>query len=183
MAAALAAADLGLEADLDLDFDAGDLRGAIVVSLCICMITINIKKSKMYMIVIHEKPFEQHIIYYKIKNVFILLNYYWDMILSVDGILFTISAFVNALTMASFLGLGTENTIQYARHPLVRMVFLYTFAFSVVPQKVPCLIAVALFVALEVKNFVTETLEDKFPEESEEEESEEEESEEEVSEG
>lgn len=105
------------------------------------------------------------------------------MILSVDGILFTISAFVNALTMASFLGLGTENTIQYARHPLVRMVFLYTFAFSVVPQKVPCLIAVALFVALEVKNFVTETLEDNqdVEEDLEEEESDEEESEEEVS--
>jgi len=83
------------------------------------------------------------------------------MILSVDGILFTISAFVNALTMASFLGLGTENTIKYARHPLIRMVFLYTFAFSVVPQKVPCLIAVALFVALEVKNFVIETIEER----------------------
>lgn len=78
------------------------------------------------------------------------------MILSVNGILFTMAAFTNVTTMAAFLNLTTDNIKVYTEHPIARMIFLYTFAFSVVPQKIPCLIAIAIFIALEVKNFITE---------------------------
>jgi len=80
------------------------------------------------------------------------------MLFSLDGVLYTSAAFVNVLTVASFLGITTENTRAYVNNPLVRVLFLYTFAFSVIPQKIPCLIAVAMFVALEVQNFIQESL-------------------------
>ena len=80
------------------------------------------------------------------------------MLSSLDGVLYTSAAFVNVLTVASFLGITTENTRAYVNNPLVRVLFLYTFAFSVIPQKIPCLIAVAIFVALEVQKFIQETL-------------------------
>lgn len=76
------------------------------------------------------------------------------MLLSLDGILYTSAAFVNVLTIASFLGITTENTNSYVSNPIVRILFLYTFAFSVIPRKIPCLIAVAMFVSLEVQNFI-----------------------------
>jgi len=80
------------------------------------------------------------------------------MLFSLDGILYTSAAFVNVLTVASFLGITTENTSTYVSNPMVRILFLYTFAFSVIPKKIPCLIAVAMFVALEVQNFIENTI-------------------------
>lgn len=79
------------------------------------------------------------------------------MLLSFDGILSIIAALVNIYTVTGLLGLGTENTQRYAKHPIVRLVFLYSFAFSVIPQKIPCLVATGLFFIFEVKNFIEES--------------------------
>lgn len=79
------------------------------------------------------------------------------MLLSFDGILTIIAALVNIYTVTGLLGLGTENTQRYAKHPFVRLVFLYTFAYSVIPQKIPCLVATGLFFVFEVKNFLEDS--------------------------
>ena len=76
------------------------------------------------------------------------------MLFSPDGFLDIAAAYINTIMIASFLDLGTENTRKFAEHPLVKLMFLYTFAYSVIPRKMPCLIAVCLFFVIEVRNFV-----------------------------
>ncbi len=80
------------------------------------------------------------------------------MLLSIDGLISVIAAFVNLITIASFLDMDTTTTKLYTKIPLVKLVFLFTFAYSVIPQKVPCLMAVALFFVIEVQNFVRDAL-------------------------
>jgi hypothetical protein len=77
------------------------------------------------------------------------------MILSLDGSLGVLSAYVNLLTLASLLGMSTETTLRFAEHPIIKALILFSFAFSVVPHTLPCLIATLLFFIFEVKNFVT----------------------------
>lgn len=81
------------------------------------------------------------------------------MILSLDGIIAIMSSFVSILTIASFLDLGTENTRRYTKHPFMRMLFLYSFAYASIPQKIPCLIAVTMFFIMEVQNFISDKVE------------------------
>ena len=76
------------------------------------------------------------------------------MILSIDGSLEVLSAYVNILTLASVIGMSTETTLRFAEYPLVKASILFAFALSVIPKKLPCLIATLLFFVFEVKNFV-----------------------------
>lgn len=82
------------------------------------------------------------------------------MILSVHGVLRVLAAYVNLITLASLLGLSTETTQRFAKFPVVKAIMLYSFAFSVIPEKVPCLIATIMFFIFEVRNFVSESIED-----------------------
>ena len=81
------------------------------------------------------------------------------MILSADGMIKIVAAFVNIFMLAAFLDLDTTTTRLYAQMPLVKLVFLFTFAFSVIPNKSACIIATALFFVLEIQNFVEDTVE------------------------
>ena len=81
------------------------------------------------------------------------------MIISADGIIKIVAAFVNIFMLAAFLDLDTTTTRLYAQMPLVKLVFLFTFAFSVIPNKSACIIATALFFVLEIQNFVEDTVE------------------------
>lgn len=83
-----------------------------------------------------------------------------DMILSVNGVLSVLAAYVNLITLASLLHLSTETTQRFAKFPLVKAAMLFSFAFSVIPEKMPCLVATLLFFIFEVKNFVTGAAED-----------------------
>ena len=76
------------------------------------------------------------------------------MLLSPEGLLRIMSAFANIITIAGILNIGTPNTAKYSQHPLVKLVFLYSFAYSVVPDKTAVLVAVGLFFTLEIQNFV-----------------------------
>ena len=80
------------------------------------------------------------------------------MLLSLNGFLDIVAAYINAIMIASFLDLGTENTRKFAEHPIIKLLFLYTFAYSVVPRKMPCLIAVCLFFVIEVRNFIKDAI-------------------------
>lgn len=80
------------------------------------------------------------------------------MILSVDGGLEVFSAYVNILTLASVIGMSTETTLKFAEYPIIRASILFVFALSVIPKKLPCLIATLLFFIFEVKNFVSDTI-------------------------
>lgn len=82
------------------------------------------------------------------------------MILSVNGTLSVLAAYANILTIATFLGIGVSTTKQYATHPLVKILLLYVFAYSVINDKLACLFAVALFTVIEAREFVTEAAED-----------------------
>lgn len=77
------------------------------------------------------------------------------MILSIDGGLSVVSAYVNLLTLASLLNMSTETTLRFAEYPLVKAIILFSFALSVIPQKLPCLLATLLFFIFEVKNFLS----------------------------
>ena len=81
------------------------------------------------------------------------------MILSLDGLISISAAFVSILTVASFLDMGTENTRKYSKHPIMKALFLYTFAYASIPQKIPCLIAVTMFFIMEVQNFISDKVE------------------------
>ncbi|CAN0147279.1 unnamed protein product, partial [Ectocarpus sp. 12 AP-2014] len=76
------------------------------------------------------------------------------MILSVDGVLRVLAAYVNIITLASLLQLSTETTQRFAKFGIVKAAMLFSFAFSVIPDKFPCLVATLLFFIFEVKNFV-----------------------------
>jgi len=82
------------------------------------------------------------------------------MLLSIDGGISVVAAFVNLITISSLLDLDISTTKLYAKLPFVKLIFLFTFAYSVIPKKAPCLLAVALFFVLEIKNFVEDVLED-----------------------
>lgn len=90
------------------------------------------------------------------------------MILSVNGTLSILAAYANILTIATFLGIGVNTTRQYATHPFVKILLLYVFAYSVINDKLACLFAVALFTVIEVREFVTEAVEDELVEQEEE---------------
>ena len=81
------------------------------------------------------------------------------MILSVDGILSVGAAYVNILTIATLLSLTTEKTQLYAKMPFIKLVLVYTFAYSVIKNKVACAIATLVFFMLESGNFIEETSE------------------------
>ena len=76
------------------------------------------------------------------------------MLASPDGLLKIMSAFANIITIAGILDMGTPNTKKYAQHPLIRLMFLFSFAYSVVPDKTAVLIAVGMFFTLEIQNFI-----------------------------
>lgn len=80
------------------------------------------------------------------------------MILSVNGLLAVGAVYVNLVQIALFLDINTETTRTLAKHPLMRILFLYSFAYSVTPNKMACALAVALFFVFEVKNFVTDVV-------------------------
>lgn len=80
------------------------------------------------------------------------------MILSVNGLLAVGAAYVNLIQIALFLDIDTETTRKLARHPLMRILFLYSFAYSITPNKMACALSVALFFVFEVKNFVTDAI-------------------------
>jgi len=80
------------------------------------------------------------------------------MILSTDGLIKIVAAFVNIFMLAAFLDLDTTTTRLYAQIPMVKLVFLFTFAYSVIPNKTACIIATALFFVLEIQNFVSDTV-------------------------
>lgn len=81
------------------------------------------------------------------------------MIFSVNGILSIISAYVNIFTLASLLGLSTETTRRYAQFGIVQATLLFSFAFAVIPEKLPCLVATTLFFTFEMKNLVSQAVE------------------------
>ena len=76
------------------------------------------------------------------------------MILSVDGLLNIGAAYVNILTISALLSLTTEKTQLYAKIPFVKLLFVYTFAYSVIKSKIACAIATLVFFILESGNFV-----------------------------
>ena len=78
------------------------------------------------------------------------------MILSLNGTLSIFAAYANLLTIATFLGIGVNTTKKYANHPLVKILLLYVFAYSVINDKLACLFAVALFTVVEVREFVSD---------------------------
>lgn len=81
----------------------------------------------------------------------------FNMILSTSGVLRVGSAYVNLVTLASLLKMSTETTERFARHPIVKAAMLFCFSLSVIPHKLPCLVATLLFFTFEVKNFVSDT--------------------------
>jgi hypothetical protein len=81
------------------------------------------------------------------------------MIFSANGVLSILAAYVNIITLVSFLHLSTETTQKFAKHGIVKAAMLFSFAFSVIGAKFPCLIATALFFIFEVKNFVRDSTE------------------------
>ena len=76
------------------------------------------------------------------------------MILSVDGLLSIGAAYVNIITISDLLSLTTEKTQLYAKIPFVKLLFVYTFAYSVIKSKIACAIATLVFFILESGNFV-----------------------------
>jgi len=54
------------------------------------------------------------------------------------------------------MNIGTENTKKYSSHPVIKILFLYSFAYSVIPDKLAVLIAVGLFFTLEIQNFIVD---------------------------
>lgn len=80
------------------------------------------------------------------------------MILSLNGTLAIFAAYANLLTLASFLDIDVATTRKYAAHPLVKVLLLYVFAYSVINDKLACLFAVALFTVIEVREFVTDAV-------------------------
>lgn len=79
------------------------------------------------------------------------------MILSLNGTLSIFAAYANILTIATFLGAPVATTRKYATHPVVKLVLLYVFAYSVIKDKLACLLAVALFTVVEAREFVTDS--------------------------
>lgn len=82
------------------------------------------------------------------------------MILSLDGLLTVGAAYVNLVQIALFLDIETETTRQLAKHPLMRILFLYSFAYSITPNKMACALSVAIFFVFEVKNFISDAVEE-----------------------
>lgn len=80
------------------------------------------------------------------------------MIASLNGVLQVLAAYVNLITLASLLQMSTETTQRFAKYPAVKAAMLFSFAFSVIPHKVPCLVATLLFFVFEVTNFVTDAV-------------------------
>lgn len=80
------------------------------------------------------------------------------MILSLNGLLAVGACYVNLIQIALFLDIDTETTRTLAKHPLMRILFLYSFAYSIIPNKMACALSVALFFVFEVKNFVTDVV-------------------------
>ena len=76
------------------------------------------------------------------------------MILSVDGLINIGAAYVNIITISDLLSLTTEKTQLYAKIPFVKLLFVYTFAYSVIKSKIACAIATLVFFILESGNFV-----------------------------
>ena len=76
------------------------------------------------------------------------------MILSVDGFLNIGAAYVNILTISALFSLTTKKTQLYAKIPFVKLLFVYTFAYSVIKSKIACAIATLVFFILESGNFV-----------------------------
>ena len=83
------------------------------------------------------------------------------MIISVNGVLSVLSAYVNLITLASLLNMSTETTQRLANIPVVKAAMLFSFAFGVIPYKLPCLVATLLFFIVEVKNFMTDVVSNK----------------------
>ena len=81
------------------------------------------------------------------------------MILSVNGLLTVGAIYVNLIQIALFLNIDTGTTNQLAKHPMMRLAFLYSFAYSITPNKIACALAVSIFFVFEIKNFVTDTVE------------------------
>lgn len=77
------------------------------------------------------------------------------MLFSTNGVLSVLSAYVNLITLASLLKMSTETTERFAKYPVVKAAMLFSFALSVVPDKLPCVVATLLFFIFEVKNFVS----------------------------
>lgn len=84
------------------------------------------------------------------------------MILSVNGALSVFAAYANLLTIATFLDIGVNTTKKYATHPVVKLILLYVFAYSVINDKLACLFAVALFTVVEVREFITDSVGDEI---------------------
>ena len=81
-------------------------------------------------------------------------------VLSMNGLLAVAAIYVNLVQIALFLDIDTQTTRTLAKHPLMRVMFLYAFAYSITPNKMACALSVALFFVFEVKNFVQEVVED-----------------------
>lgn len=80
------------------------------------------------------------------------------MIVSSNGVLKVSSAYVNLITLASLLNMSTQTTERLARYPIVKAIMLFSACYSVVPEKLPCVIATLLFFIFEVKHFMTSVL-------------------------
>jgi len=83
------------------------------------------------------------------------------MLLSFNSLLKVGAIYVNLVQIALFLDIDTQTTRQLAKHPYMRLAFLYAFSYSIYPDKMACALAVAIFFVFEVKNFVLETIDDK----------------------
>ena len=80
------------------------------------------------------------------------------MILSLNGFLSVAAAYVNLIQIALFLDIDTKTSRDLAKHPIMRLLFLYSFAYSITPNKMACAISVAIFFIFEVGNFVRERI-------------------------
>lgn len=78
------------------------------------------------------------------------------MILSANGALRVVSAYVNLLTLAGMLHMSTETTMRFAQLPVVKALMLFSFAVSIIPDKLACVLATLFFFVFEVKNFVSD---------------------------
>ncbi|ACH46856.1 unknown [Feldmannia species virus] len=103
------------------------------------------------------------IIHARDKKYFFFPKEQGAMILSLNGLLSVAAAYVNLVQIALFLDIDTENSRTIAKHPIMRLLFLYSFAYSITPNKMACALSVAIFFVFEVKNFIVEKLDNDGP--------------------
>jgi len=79
------------------------------------------------------------------------------MLLNIDNILEIVSSIANLYTLSNIIGIGSESSKKISQIPLIRVVFIYSFAYSIFSNKTTSLIATLIFFIVEVKDFIQST--------------------------